>query len=78
MTTERGYGKTMVCETCLFWGMDKLDPALGKCRYNAPTVIQTEDGHFDGEWPETWSDDWCGRWMPAAHVQPWQKSEVPS
>ncbi len=61
------------CANCLYW--DPIaDSAYGRCRVNAPTVVNTLQAAPDqgsAHWPLTAATDWCGEWAAGtmeAHI----------
>ena len=52
------------CKKCTYFKLTNGE--LGKCRKNAPVIVQCQDGEWqDGftRWPEVSSSDFCGDYL---------------
>lgn len=55
----------IVCDTCRYFGGERVKGAHGSCRIDAPTISSASvPGRNDwlGQWPWVSVDDWCGRY----------------
>lgn len=53
------------CDTCRFFGGERVKGLYGSCRIDAPTISSSAvpgGNEWFGQWPWVKTDDWCGRY----------------
>lgn len=53
------------CDTCRFFGGERVKAVYGSCRIDAPTISSAavpNRNEWLGQWPWVAVTDWCGRY----------------